>query len=43
MAKAVKPKKKKAVPNIKVKTNLTENQFMNAMLNTPVKNKNIKK
>lgn len=36
MAKAVKPKKK-AVPNIKVKTDLTADQLLKLALNTPVK------
>lgn len=36
MAKAAKPKKK-AVPNIKVKTNLTADELLKVVLTTPVK------
>lgn len=36
MAKAAKPKKK-AVPNIKVKTDLTADQLLKLALNTPIK------
>lgn len=36
MAKAAKPKKK-AVPNIKVKTNLSADQLLKLALNTPLK------
>lgn len=38
MAKAAKPKKK-AVPNIKVKTDLTADQLLKLALNTPIKKK----
>lgn len=36
MAKAAKPKKK-AIPNIKVKTDLTADQLLKLALNTPIK------
>ena len=38
MAKALKPKKKK-VPNITVKTDLTADQLLTLAINTPIKKK----
>jgi hypothetical protein len=42
MAKAAKPKKKK-VPNITVKSNLTADELLKLSINTPIKNSKIKK
>lgn len=43
MAKAAKPKKKKAKYNITVKTDLTPDQLFNLAIKTPLKNSKIKK